>query len=159
MHIDLTSAHGLLHGLLLATSTTTAPKRSSSGSSFFLILIVLALGAYLWMRPQRKRMRAQQQAQKNIQVGDRVITAAGIVGRVTSMNDDRVALEIAPGTTIEVVRRALGTRIEEPTGGFEVPGPGGGEQANGTGPADHEATTGAPEEDEDGTTPATGSAT
>ncbi len=90
-----------------------AAKKTSSSSAFLFILLILAVGAFLFMRPQRRRRQEQQAMQKAISVGDEVITSSGIVGTVRAMNDDRVLVEIAPGTTVEIVRRAVGQRVPQ----------------------------------------------
>jgi preprotein translocase subunit YajC len=108
----LTLFHSLatVHALVFASTK----KSSSSGSATFLfILLILAVGAFLFIRPQRRRQKEQQAMQQSIGPGDEVVTTSGIVGRVQSMNDDRVRLEIAPGTTIEIVRRAVGQRVSQ----------------------------------------------
>jgi len=105
-----------------AVLLAAAAKKKSSGSSAFLIIIVIFLGVYLlFLRPQRKKQRAALAARKAAEVGDEVLTAAGIFGRVVAMADDRATVEIAPGTTIEVALRALGQRIDpvEETDGEE----------------------------------------
>lgn len=99
-----------LHGLIVLAASKKKTS-SSSSSAFLFILLILAVGAFLFMRPQRRRQREQQAMQKAISVGDEVITSSGIVGTVRAMNDDRVLVEIAPGTTVEIVRRAVGTRV------------------------------------------------
>jgi preprotein translocase subunit YajC len=107
MPTEMINALPVLHALVFAA---TAKKTSSSGILLFLLLI-LAVGAFLFIRPQRRRQRDMAAQQRAISVGDEVITAAGIVGRVQSMNDDRVLIEVAPGTSIEIVRRAIGQRV------------------------------------------------
>jgi preprotein translocase subunit YajC len=122
MPMQIVSAPFVLHALVFAA--TAKSKSSSSGILFFLLLIV-AVGLFFFVRPQRRRQRELQMQQRAVSVGDEVITAAGIVGRVQSMTDDRVRIEVAPGTTIEVVRRMIGQRVvppqaptwEGPTGG------------------------------------------
>ena len=46
-------------------------------------------------------------------MGDEVVTAGGIIGRVTRMENDRMDVEVAPGVTLNFVRGAI-TRILEP---------------------------------------------
>jgi preprotein translocase subunit YajC len=111
MSIQILSAFPVLHALVFAKA---AAKTSSGSSIFIFLLLILAVGAFLFIRPQRRRQRDLQAQQRSISVGDEVITAAGIVGRVQSMSDDRVQIEVAPGTTIEVVRRAIGQRVIPP---------------------------------------------
>ena len=92
----------------------TKAKTSSSSSSLFLIVLLIAFGAYFFIRPQRKRMRQQQADQRNVDVGDEIVTSSGIVGRIKSFNGDRAELEIAPGTTIEVLRQSIARRMQPP---------------------------------------------
>lgn len=120
----LFDVHAGISGLVLA-----ATAKKSSGSPVFLILIVIMLGVYLlWLRPQRRRQHAATQAQHQAEVGDEVVTAAGIYGRVVAFDGDRASVEIAPGMTIEVARRALGQRVDpvvlEDADGDEDPGTG-----------------------------------
>jgi preprotein translocase subunit YajC len=90
---------------------------SSGGSSFFLIIIVAF--ALLWLivvRPQRKRQTQQQQMLSDLRVGDEVLTAGGIYGTVSRLDEDQVTVEIAPRTEVRVARRAIAgiTREDEP---------------------------------------------
>ena len=96
------------NGLMLA-----ATKTKSSSTLPLLIMILLFFALYfLWIRPQRNKVRQQQLAQvRAISVGDEVVTQAGIVGTVQWLDDERVGVEIAAGTTIVVVRSAIGRRI------------------------------------------------
>jgi preprotein translocase subunit YajC len=87
---------------------------SSSGSGFFLIIIIAFL--LLWLivvRPQRKRQSQQQDMLKDLRVGDEVLTAGGIYGTVSSLEDDQVTVEIAPRTEVRVARRAIAGVIRE----------------------------------------------
>jgi preprotein translocase subunit YajC len=148
-----------LHSLIVLTAKSGSKKSSSGDATFLFILLILAVGAFLFMRPQRRRQREQQQVQRAISVGDEVVTSSGIVGTVRAMNDDRVLVEIAPGTTVEIVRRAIGNRVPQtpsypddvvstpteapPTeplppddrSGFEPPGDDGSKQSDGPAPS------------------------
>ncbi len=105
--------HSSIHAGLFAAAKTTTKK--SSGSILPFILILVLGGGYFWMRSQRSRQRAAQAQQgREVEVGDEVTTNSGIIGRVHALHDDRVELEIAPGTVISVVRQAVGRRIVAP---------------------------------------------
>jgi preprotein translocase subunit YajC len=87
----------------------------SGGSGFFLIIIVAFL--VLWLivvRPQRKRQTQQQQMLSDLRVGDEVLTAGGIYGTVSKLDEDQVTVEIAPRTEVRVARRAIAGITREP---------------------------------------------
>jgi preprotein translocase subunit YajC len=81
----------------------------------YLIIIVL-LFALIWLlliRPQRRRQSEQAQMQDTLKPGDEILSAGGIHGTVKSIEDEVVHLEIAPGTTVRLDRRAVAV-IETP---------------------------------------------
>lgn len=100
----------LLDAVLLAATT----KKASAGSSILLFVVILAGGGYfLLIRPQRARARRAQVATKGIEVGDKVMLSSGIIGRVVDFVGDNARVEIAPGTVIEVLRRAVVQKVDE----------------------------------------------
>jgi preprotein translocase subunit YajC len=89
---------------------------SSGGGGFFFIIIIAFL--LLWLivvRPQRKRQNQQRALINELRVGDEVLTAGGIYGTVSRIDDDEVTVEIAPKTEVRVARRAIAgiTREDE----------------------------------------------
>jgi preprotein translocase subunit YajC len=95
---------------LLAAASTT----SSSGGGLTLLLPLVLMGAvfyFLLIRPQKKKMTQQKSLLESLEVGDEVVTIGGIFGTLQSIgvdgDDDQMLVEIAPGTTIRVVRAAI----------------------------------------------------
>lgn len=80
-----------------------------------LLVLVISLGAMwlLFILPQQRRVRAHQAVVARLQVGDEVMTTAGIYGTVTELDDEVVHLAVAPGTVIRVARGAVGRRLVE----------------------------------------------
>jgi preprotein translocase subunit YajC len=105
-----------------ASHIATAEQNSGGSALFtfgFMALIGLAM-YFLMIRPQRKRLRAQQELQQAITVDDEIITNSGLYGFVTAMDGDIVWLEIAENVEIRISRNALLRRVnpaEEPAGG------------------------------------------
>ena len=92
---------------------------ASSGSGFIFIIIIAFLLIWLiFVRPQKKRQSQQQQMISDLRVGDEVLTAGGIYGTISHVDEDQVTVEIAPRTEVRVARRAIAgvTREEEPEG-------------------------------------------
>jgi preprotein translocase subunit YajC len=91
-----------------------ASKGGSSGSFFFLIIILAFV--LLWLvvvRPQRKRQNASRQMLADLRVGDDILTAGGVYGTVTRIDEDEVRLEVAPNVEIRVARRAVAAILTE----------------------------------------------
>ncbi|MDA8062565.1 MAG: preprotein translocase subunit YajC [Actinomycetota bacterium] len=109
MHPALLAA--LLVRVVAAAKTAKTTKASGAGGSFFLIVIVaLAILYFFVLRPRSRRARQSQGGRKNLEVGDDVVTAGGILGRITAIEGDEVEVEVAPGSTLTFWRRAVNLR-------------------------------------------------
>ena len=75
---------------------------------FPLMFLVMWL---LFVRPQQRRVREQQQLLARLQVGDEVITSSGIIGTLTALGDDEVVVELSPGVHVRVLRSAVARTI------------------------------------------------
>ena len=73
------------------------------------ILLLIPFAMYFFLiRPQRRRMREQQELQRSIQVGDEVITTSGVYGTITGEDGDtRFWLEIDDDVQIRISRAAI----------------------------------------------------
>jgi preprotein translocase subunit YajC len=93
----------------------------SGGSALSLLVPLLLMGVlfyFLLIRPQQRRARAQRDLISSVEVGDEIMTAGGILGTVTAIDDDDdlLSVEIAPNTVIRVVKRAVSQRFVEDEG-------------------------------------------
>jgi preprotein translocase subunit YajC len=96
----------------------------NAGPLLFLVAMV-ALMWFLLIRPQRARQAAHRNLIADLAPGDEVVTAGGVIGRVSSIADDHVKLEVAPGTEIRLAKEAvtgLVRRDEEPGSEADTPG-------------------------------------
>ena len=75
------------------------------------IILLFALLYFLMIRPQMKRAKELKAMTDALQKGDEVITAAGIVGKVTKAGEIYISLEIAPGTEIQMQKAAVQTLL------------------------------------------------
>ena len=114
---------------------------ASSGSGFLFIIIIAFLLLYLIVvRPQRRRQNQQQRMISDLEVGDEVLTAGGIYGTVSSIDEDEVTVEIAPKLEVRVARRAIAGVAREPEP-EESEGPEGAEEEHEGAAASHASET------------------
>jgi preprotein translocase subunit YajC len=79
------------------------------------IVLMFVLLYFLMIRPQMKRAKEHKQMVEALQKGDEVVTAGGVVGRISKIGDAYVSLEIAPNTEINVQRAAVQTLLPKGT--------------------------------------------
>jgi preprotein translocase subunit YajC len=75
--------------------------------NFLPIILMFVLLYFLMIRPQMKRAKETKAMIEALQKGDEVVTAGGVVGRISKLGDQYVTLEIAPNTEIVVQRSAV----------------------------------------------------
>ena len=77
-----------------------------------LSLAVIAVAFYMLMiRPQQKRQKEHQALMASLMVGDRVVTIGGVYGTISSVDDGRVGVEVAPSVIIEFDRAAIAKKL------------------------------------------------
>ena len=91
-----------------------APQAAAPGVSGLMsiapLIILFVIFYFLLIRPQQKRAKEHKQMISAIQKGDQVITTGGIHGRVASVNEDSISVEIAEGVKVKVSREAISVR-------------------------------------------------
>lgn len=65
----------------------------SMAMPIIMLVIMFGIMYLLIIRPQKKRDKETQAMRNSIQVGDEVVTAGGIVGRVVNIKEDTIVLE------------------------------------------------------------------
>ena len=82
---------------------------------FLPIILMFVLLYFLMIRPQMKRAKEAKAMIEALQKGDEVITAGGVVGRISKLGEQYVTLEIAPGTEVVVQRAAVSAPLPKGT--------------------------------------------
>jgi len=84
-----------------------APDLGLFSNPLIFIIIMFAVMYFAMIRPQMKRAKEAKAMIEALQKGDEVLTAGGMVGRITKLGEQYVTLEIAAGTEIVVQRSAV----------------------------------------------------
>lgn len=97
-----------------ATGAAAAPVAGAAPAGPFgwIVMLVpyLAIFAVFWwfvLRPQANRAKQHRAKIAAVKPRDQVVTAGGIMGRVTKVEDNSVDVEIAQGVRVKVVKATL----------------------------------------------------
>lgn len=66
------------------------------------LVLMFAIFYFLLIRPQQKKAKEHKALLESIKKGDNIITAGGVYGKVASVEDGIVGLEIANGVVIKI---------------------------------------------------------
>jgi preprotein translocase subunit YajC len=95
--------------MLIGSAWAQAAGGASGGGFESLRLIVLMFGVlyFLMIRPQMKRTKEHKAMIDALQKGDEVVTAGGMLGRVSKLNENYVTLEVSNTVEIQVQRASV----------------------------------------------------
>lgn len=85
---------------------------SSALAALLPILIIGVLFYVLMILPQRRRVKSAEALRDSVRVGDEIRTVGGIYGTIVELEDENLTIEVAPGSTIRMTRRAIGEKLE-----------------------------------------------
>ena len=76
--------------------------------------LMAALMYFMIIRPQSKRRREAMELQRNVTVGDEVITIDAMHATVAAIDGDVISLEIAPGVVARFEKAAIARVVKAP---------------------------------------------
>ena len=83
-------------------------QAQQGGSSMWIWMIVLLVLMWvLMMRPQRKKEKEEQKFRAGLKKGDRVVFSGGIYGKVHSVDENTVDVEISNGVVVTVEKAMI----------------------------------------------------
>jgi preprotein translocase subunit YajC len=79
------------------------------------MLAIVAVFYFLLIRPQQKKAKETRAMLAALQKGDEVVTAGGVVGRISKLGDQYATIEIANGVEMNVQRGAVAQLLPKGT--------------------------------------------
>ena len=95
---------------MLITQAWAQGAGAAPGGGFegmLLIVLMFVVLYFLMIRPQMKRAKEHRAMIDALQRGDEVVTAGGLLGRISKLNENYVTLEVASNVEIQVQRPSV----------------------------------------------------
>ena len=105
---------------------------SEGGMSYLLMQIfpfILLFGVlyFVMIRPQQKRMKEHRELIASVKRGDQVVTAGGLIGKVTKVDETEVTVEFSKDVQVQVVKSTIaevrGRTAPKPANDTDKPAP------------------------------------
>ena len=90
---------------VLTSNTATASSASLGWTSIIWLVLLLVAFYFILIRPQRKKEKKDAEMRKNIQIGDEIVTAGGIVGIVCKLEEETLVIETGSDKSKLRIRR------------------------------------------------------
>ena len=100
----------------MAAVTTATPAGQPDGTfTIVMIVAIFVLFYFMLIRPQNKRAKEHKELIGNLKKGDEIMSAGGILGKVTNMNEQFIGVSIAEGVEIHLQRSAVSSILPKGT--------------------------------------------
>lgn len=93
--------------LFIASAHAQAAGQAPQGGELFQIgflVLLFVLFYFIAIRPQRKRQKEHQEMVGALSKGDEVVTSSGILGKVTSLDENYMVLNVASNVDLKFQR-------------------------------------------------------
>ncbi len=77
-----------------------------------MLIMVFFIFYFMVIKPQQIKLKAHDDMVKGLKKGDKVVTAGGIIGRVSEIAEDGISLEIAPGVKVKFLASKVTKKLE-----------------------------------------------
>lgn len=88
-----------------------APQGGEGGSMISTLIMfgaIFAIFYFMIIRPQQKKAKEREALLSSVKKGDKIITASGIHGTVSGLDDKTVLIDVGNNTKIKMERSAIG---------------------------------------------------
>ena len=105
-------------GFLISDASAQQGGAAAQGdptSSFGMLSVLFAVFYFLLLRPQQKRQKEHQRGGVAVATGGEVVPNGGRLGRITTLGDNFITLEVAEGTSLRVQRSAVASLMPKGT--------------------------------------------
>jgi len=86
-------------------------------STSFIIMMVLMFAAFyfLLIRPQQKKQKQHTALVAGLQVGDEVVTAGGLLGKITGVSEHYAVVAISDNTEVKIQKASVSMVVPKGT--------------------------------------------
>lgn len=79
------------------------------------LIVLFGVMWFLMIRPQQKRAKEHREMVSTLSKGNEVVTAGGILGRITELDDNFVSIEIANNVVVRIQRHQIASLMPKGT--------------------------------------------
>ena len=105
----------MIHFESVAYAAPDPGARGFGELDILLLVGFVAIFYFLLWRPQSKRRKEHQALMASLTKGDEVVTAGGILGQVTKVEDDFIIVKVAGNIELRLQKSAVGSTLPKGT--------------------------------------------
>ena len=90
-----------------AMAGNAAQGQQGGYEGIIMLVVMFAIFYFLLIRPQQKRAKQHKELVTNLKPGDQIVTAGGIHGKIASVDETTVSIEVATGVKVKMNRSSI----------------------------------------------------
>ena len=99
----------------IAPAYAQAAAQQNPLGMFLPLIAIFVIFYFLIIRPQNKKQKEHREMVSALASGDEVVTAGGLLGKVTAVGEQFLDVEIADNVTVKVQRHTVATVLPKGT--------------------------------------------
>ena len=89
-------------------AATAAAQQPGLVANLIPLILIIVVFYFFMIRPQQKRLREHQEMVSSLRRGDKIVTAGGLIGTVSKIDDDEtMTVELSKDVKVTVVRSTI----------------------------------------------------
>lgn len=103
--------------LIPSAMAQTAGEQPSVLASILPLVFIVVIFWLLIIRPQMKRNKQHRELVSNLEIGDEIVSAGGLLGKVTDVGDNFIQVKLADDVVVKMQKSSVGQVL--PKGTFD----------------------------------------
>ena len=95
--------------------SAAAPQQGMGLNLFLMIGVFFVIMYFMIIRPQSKQAKDHKRLMESLAKGDEVVTSGGLMGRIVSVGEQTVQVELAEGVTVKLQKNAVSKQLPKGT--------------------------------------------
>lgn len=79
---------------------------------FVLIVLMFVIYYFILIRPQQKKQKQLDTMRNSLEIGDKIVTIGGFVGKVVNTKEDTVTIDVGQ-SRLTIMRWGISSKVEE----------------------------------------------
>jgi preprotein translocase subunit YajC len=96
-----------------AAPGAAAPSGGPQWQMFAMIGVIIVVFYFFMIRPQQRKQKAEQKMRDSLTKGDRVVTIGGIHGKIVSVDETTILIEVDNGVKLKMEKTAVKPFVPE----------------------------------------------
>lgn len=79
---------------------------------FLLIILMFVIYYFILIRPQQKKQKQLDAMRNSLEIGDKIVTIGGFVGKVVNTKEETVTIDVGQ-SRLTIMRWGISSKVEE----------------------------------------------